>query len=45
MELKKKNTKVIDCKGKTILPGFIDAHFHLFGFAESLVTLITGSMK
>jgi predicted amidohydrolase YtcJ len=39
MELKKKNTKVIDCKGKTILPGFIDAHFHLFGFAESLVIL------
>jgi predicted amidohydrolase YtcJ len=37
--LKKGNTKVIDCKGKTLLPGFIDAHFHLFGFAESLVTL------
>jgi predicted amidohydrolase YtcJ len=39
MELKKKNTKVVDCKGKTIVPGFIDAHFHLFGFAESLITL------
>lgn len=38
-ELKKKNTKLIDCKGRTILPGFIDAHFHLFGFAESLITL------
>jgi predicted amidohydrolase YtcJ len=37
--LKKKNTKVIDCKGKTILPGFMDAHFHLFAFAESFVTL------
>jgi imidazolonepropionase-like amidohydrolase/Tol biopolymer transport system component len=22
------NTKVIDCKGKTIMPGFIDAHAH-----------------
>jgi predicted amidohydrolase YtcJ len=32
-------TKVIDCHGKTLLPGLIDAHFHLLGFAESLVTL------
>lgn len=39
IELKKRNTKVIDCKTKTILPGFIDAHLHLFAFAESLVTL------
>jgi predicted amidohydrolase YtcJ len=31
--------KLIDCKGKTILPGFIDAHFHFFAFAESLMTL------
>jgi predicted amidohydrolase YtcJ len=37
--LKKRNTKLIDCKGKTILPGFIDAHLHLFGFAEGLITL------
>jgi predicted amidohydrolase YtcJ len=38
-DLKKKKTKVFDCKGKTILPGFTDAHFHLFAFAESFVTL------
>lgn len=31
--------KVIDCGGKTVLPGFIDPHCHLFGLAESLVTL------
>lgn len=37
--LRKHETRVIDCQGKTILPGFIDAHFHLLGFAESLVTL------
>jgi predicted amidohydrolase YtcJ len=37
--LKKGNTIVIDCKGMTISPGFIDAHFHLFAFAESLVTI------
>jgi predicted amidohydrolase YtcJ len=39
IEFKNRNTKVIDCKGKTILPGFIDAHVHLFAFAESLVTV------
>ncbi len=37
--LRKQETRIIDCKGKTILPGFIDAHFHLLGFAESLMTL------
>jgi predicted amidohydrolase YtcJ len=39
VELKKRNTKVIDCMGKTVLPGFIDVHFHLVAFAESLVTV------
>jgi predicted amidohydrolase YtcJ len=29
----------IDCKGKTVLPGFIDAHLHLHALAESYVTL------
>jgi len=29
----------IDCKGKTVLPGFIDAHCHLHALAESYVTL------
>ena len=31
--------RVIDCRGRTVLPGFIDAHFHLQAFAESLVNL------
>ena len=39
MKLNKGKAKVIDCKGKTILPGFIDAHIHFFAFAESLMTL------
>ena len=35
-------TEVIDLGGKTILPGFIDAHLHLRALAESLVTLNIG---
>lgn len=35
-------TEVIDLGGKTILPGFIDAHLHLRALAESLVTLNVG---
>jgi len=38
-ELQKRNTKTIDCKGKTVLPGFIDAHCHLHALVESYVTL------
>lgn len=36
---RQKNTNVINGKGKTILPGFIDPHCHLLAFAESLITL------
>jgi len=32
-------TKIIDCLGKTIIPGFNDAHCHIFGFAEGFHTL------
>jgi predicted amidohydrolase YtcJ len=38
-EFQERNTKVIDCKEKTVLPGFIDAHCHLHALAESYVTL------
>jgi predicted amidohydrolase YtcJ len=34
-----KNTELIDCRGRTVLPGFIDAHLHLRAFAESCVSL------
>ncbi|HUU81803.1 MAG TPA: amidohydrolase [Acidobacteriota bacterium] len=30
---------VINCRGKTIVPGFIDSHCHLIAFAETQVTL------
>lgn len=34
-----RDSKIIDCGEKTILPGFIDAHLHLMSYAESLMTL------
>lgn len=37
-ELRGAGTEVIDCHGRTILPGFNDAHCHLVAFAESLLT-------
>ena len=37
--LRKKNTGIIDCSGKTVIPGLIDAHLHLVSYAKSLVTL------
>ena len=33
---------VIDCQGKTVVPGFIDAHCHLVSYAHSFVTLDVG---
>ena len=33
------DSRLIDCRGKTILPGFIDAHLHLVSYAKSFVTL------
>ena len=38
-DLRNSKTEVIDCHGKTVLPGFIDTHIHFHGFVESLVTL------
>ena len=38
-KLDRTKTITIDCKGKTVLPGFIDAHCHLHAFAESHATL------
>jgi predicted amidohydrolase YtcJ len=38
-ELKGIRTKVIDCHGCMVIPGFNDAHCHLVAFANSLLTL------
>jgi len=32
-------TKVIDCQGKTLVPGFNDAHCHVFSFIRKLLSL------
>lgn len=37
--LERKATMSIDCGGRTLLPGFIDAHCHIHAYAESLVSL------
>jgi predicted amidohydrolase YtcJ len=33
------NTKVIDCEGKTVIPGFNDAHCHIFSFLRKLISV------
>ena len=37
LDLKDKNTKVIDMEGKTILPSFVDAHSHFSAVANSFL--------
>ena len=32
-------TKIIDCQGKTVVPGFNDAHCHIFSFIRMLLSL------
>jgi predicted amidohydrolase YtcJ len=34
-----RHTEIIDCLGRTVLPGLIDSHLHLRAFAESCVSL------
>jgi len=38
-EFKGPETAIIDCRGKTVLPGFNDAHCHLIALAKSMVSL------
>jgi len=32
-------TRVIDCQGKTLVPGFNDAHCHIFSFLRKLISI------
>jgi len=50
MKLKGSNTKVIDLGGKTLVPGFIDAHGHIFNagvqsLAANLLAAPNGDVK
>jgi len=38
-ESKENAVRAVDCAGKTLLPGFVDAHCHVAAYAESLVSL------
>jgi predicted amidohydrolase YtcJ len=38
-KLRNERVEVIDCNGRTIIPGFIDAHCHLASYAEGFMSL------
>ncbi len=35
-------TKIVDCHGKTVVPGFNDAHCHIFSFIRKLLSIDLG---
>ena len=37
--LARSHTRVIDCQGQTLVPGFIDAHCHLMAYASRLMAV------
>lgn len=37
-----RGTTTIDCRGNTVLPGFVDAHCHVHALAESFVAIDVG---
>nr|WP_255945880.1 amidohydrolase family protein [Brucepastera parasyntrophica] len=45
LKTKNKNVRLVDLKGKTLMPGFIDAHSHLIQFAQSLSSVDLSSAK
>jgi len=38
-EVRGAKTKVIDCRGRTVVPGFNDAHCHIFAFIRKLASI------
>ena len=43
--LKAKHTRVIDARGKSVLPGFIESHMHLFMGAVELDSLMVSGLE
>ena len=39
LELFKGRSKLINCEGKTVIPGFNDAHIHIMAYASNLLSL------
>ena len=39
VDLEGRKTQKIDCQGKTLVPGFNDAHCHILAFASSLLSI------
>jgi predicted amidohydrolase YtcJ len=39
VNLREPKTRVIDCRGGTVLPGFVDAHCHIYAYASHFVSL------
>jgi hypothetical protein len=37
--------RIIDCRGRTIVPGLIDAHFHAYGARLSLLEIETSPLS
>ena len=37
--------RVIDCRGRTVVPGLIDAHFHAYGARLSLMEIETSPLS
>jgi imidazolonepropionase-like amidohydrolase len=41
----KAGDRVIDCRGRTVVPGLIDAHFHAYGASLSLLEIETSPLS
>ncbi len=39
LDLFKGRSKLIDCEGKTVIPGFNDAHIHIMAYASNLLSV------
>jgi imidazolonepropionase-like amidohydrolase len=37
--------RIVDCRGRTIVPGLIDAHFHAYGARLSLLEIETSPLS